>query len=141
MISTPAASGMHKDDEAILSLDSTPMIGVLMALIAMLVMALPAEIHRLDFSVPSCYSLDRPIEASRVDIDFDGSLYWDGEAVSASQMEHNFHMLALRQDLAQFVHLRASHATSYQQVLAVFASARRAGLNNIGIVNDGLLPS
>ena len=104
MMHTPAASGMHKDDEAILS-------------------------------------LDRPIEASRVDIDFDGSLYWDGEAVSASQMEHNFHMLALRQDLAQFVHLRASHATSYQQVLAVLASARRAGLNNIGIVNDGLLPS
>lgn len=141
MMHTPAASGMRKEDEAILSLDSTPMIGVLMALIAMLVMAMPAEKHLLAYGWPGCYLTPHKVDVSNVDIDFDGSLQWNGKIQTMQEIEQHFKDLASNKDAYHDVYLRASSATTYQQVMTVMASARRHGLTSVGVVNDGFLPS
>ena len=141
MVNALAARATHKEDEVLLSLDSTPMIGIMLALIAMLAMTVPPERHLLDYGASGCAFFDQNADTNFVDIDFDGSLQLNGEVLTERQLEQRFQALALRQDRRQFIFLRASHATTYQQMTSVLASTRRHGLDYVNINNDGLLPS
>ncbi|MFZ6709584.1 ExbD/TolR family protein [Undibacterium sp. TC9W] len=141
MMQAQAAQGRQKEDEVLLTMDSTPMIGIMLALIAMLVMTVPPERHLIEYGASGCAFFDQNANANFVDIDFDGSLQLNGEVLTKRQLEQRFQALALRQDRRQFIFLRASHATTYQQVTSVLASTRRHGLDYVNIINDGLLPS
>ncbi|MFZ6732034.1 ExbD/TolR family protein [Undibacterium sp. Ji42W] len=141
MMHAQAGQGWQREDEVLLTMDSTPMIGIMLALIAMLVMAVPPARHFLDYGASGCAFFDPNADSHFVDIDFDGSLQLNGEVLTKRQLEQRFQAFALRHDHRQFIFLRANHATTYQQVTSVLASTRRHGLDYVHIVNDGLLPS
>ncbi|BBB62551.1 hypothetical protein UNDKW_4278 [Undibacterium sp. KW1] len=140
MMHARAAQGRQREDEVLLTMDSTPMIGILLALIAMLVMAVPPARHLVEYGQGGCtLSFGRTTDVSYVDIDFDGSLQWNGKAVTTAQLEDYFQGLTKDKDSRHDVHLRASRTTTYQQVMTVLALTQRYGLTSVSVVNGGML--
>jgi len=134
------SSKLNVEPELMMSLDNTPMIGLLLALIMMLLMTLPPNRHIVDYGqLPVCRGYMPVPEVVNVEIDVDGKLYWNGQTLPHAQLDHYFRQLANRSENSPEVHVSATTATPYHQVMTVLASAQRQGLTNVGIVGKAQL--
>jgi biopolymer transport protein ExbD len=70
-----------------------------------------------------------------LDIDFDGTVTWDGTVVSSmKQLDGYFRAEAQRSSQPE-IHLRADSHAKYDIVAKVLAMAQRDGLKKVGFVN------
>jgi biopolymer transport protein ExbD len=69
-----------------------------------------------------------------IDIDFDGTIIWNGEQISGRpDLEARMRAAAAMAEQPE-VHLRPNKLVKYRNVALVMASAQRLGLTKIGIV-------
>ncbi|WP_404326469.1 ExbD/TolR family protein [Aerophototrophica crusticola] len=72
----------------------------------------------------------------KLDVDFDGTVYWNGEVIPNRQdMEFRMQNAAQQADPPE-VHLRPNKLVEYKHVAAVLASAQRLGLNKIAMIGN-----
>ena len=71
------------------SLNATPLIDVLLVLLVMLIFTIPVMTHNVNLEMPRTgLHGDRP-ESISLDIDFDGTILWNGNPVdSIATLEH-----------------------------------------------------
>jgi biopolymer transport protein ExbD len=116
----------------------TPLIDVLLVLIVMAVVALPQTNHSIDFGLQDEGCLlgrDMPSVVT-LDVDFDGALLWDGEAISTrSALESKLATLRSQQNQTE-LYVRANKLAPYKSVAGVLASARRQGVWRLGLVQN-----
>ena len=127
-------------DEAdvMVDINTTPLIDVMLVLLIMLIITIPIQTHAVKMNMPvgNPPQLDRPPEIVRIDIDFDGTIFWNDIIVpDRAALE-----LKLR-DVANLptqpeVHLRPNKLVTYRAVAAVMASAQRLGVTKIGLVGN-----
>ncbi|MFZ6875925.1 ExbD/TolR family protein [Undibacterium sp. Di27W] len=127
----------HKTEpELMMNLDNTPMIGLLLALIMMLLMSLPPERHLIDYgSNDSCGWLRPETTTITLSVDLHGGLQWNGNTVTMDQLGRNFQALARQQSSTYAVYLHAGNATTYRHVARVLALAQQQGVNRIGLIS------
>jgi biopolymer transport protein ExbD len=77
-----------------------------------------------------------PPEVINLDIDFDGTVVWNGKALAGSQLESYFHIEA-QKDPQPEIHLRPDAHVKYDFVAKVLASAQRNRMTRMGFVNTG----
>jgi biopolymer transport protein ExbD len=78
----------------------------------------------------------RPPEVVRIDVDFDGTIGWNGTIVPTRvELENRLAQLAAMPDQPE-VHLRPNKLVSYKVVAMVMASAQRLGVTKIGLVGN-----
>jgi len=78
----------------------------------------------------------KPPEIMRIDVDFDGTMTWNGEAVpDRDNLEARLQAVAAQADQPE-VHLRPNKLVTYRYVAMVMASAQRLGVTKIGIVGN-----
>jgi biopolymer transport protein ExbD len=65
----------------------------------------------------------------------DGSLFWNGEAVTLASLSARFAVEA-RKNPQPELHIRADRQAYYELVARVMSSATRAGIVRIGFVTD-----
>ncbi|HET7794710.1 MAG TPA: biopolymer transporter ExbD, partial [Rhizobacter sp.] len=71
-----------------------------------------------------------------IDIDFDGSIFWNGEALpSREALEARLSATAAQPDQPE-VHLRPNKLVEYERVALVMASAQRLGVSKLGMVGN-----
>jgi biopolymer transport protein ExbD len=69
-----------------------------------------------------------------IDIDFDGTIIWNGEALPGRpELEARMRGAAAMAEQPE-IHLRPNKLVRYRNVAMVMASAQRLGLTKIGIV-------
>ena len=72
----------------------------------------------------------------RIDIDFDGTIGWNGVAVTtATNCRASCVEVAAEADQPE-VHLRPNKLVTYKSVAMVMASAQRLGVTKIGLVGN-----
>jgi biopolymer transport protein ExbD len=72
----------------------------------------------------------------RIDVDFDGTIGWNGEIVpDRATLENRLSQVAALPDQPE-VHLRPNKLVSYKVVAMVMASAQRLGVTKIGLVGN-----
>jgi biopolymer transport protein ExbD len=77
-----------------------------------------------------------PAPVLNVSIDFDGTILWNGTALSGmDQFERYIRVEAAKGEQPE-LHLRADRRAAYDQVAHVLAIAQRNGLKRIGIVGN-----
>ncbi|MFN6997229.1 MAG: ExbD/TolR family protein, partial [Aquincola tertiaricarbonis] len=77
-----------------------------------------------------------PPEVVRIDVDFDGTIGWNGEIVNGrADLENRLAQVAALPDQPE-VHLRPNKLVTYKHVAGVMASAQRLGVTKIGIVGN-----
>ena len=108
-------------------MNATPLIDVLLVLLVMLIFTLPVATHAVKLNLPQ--GLDgSPSPSITIDIDFDGRLYWNGDALPRAQMDQR-----LREAAAAYGRTRVKivpdRRTPYDDVAQVLAAAQRAGVS------------
>ncbi|HEX6638232.1 MAG TPA: biopolymer transporter ExbD, partial [Steroidobacteraceae bacterium] len=106
-------------------MNATPLIDVLLVLLVMLIFTLPMATHAVKLNLPQRDALP-PSAPVTVQIDFDGQLYWNGEAMSAGEMEPRFRAVAAAANQPP-VKVIPDKRVQYELVAQVLAAAQRSG--------------
>jgi biopolymer transport protein ExbD len=118
-------------------INMTPLIDVMLVLLIMFIVSIPSLTHsvKVDNQFPSKAS---PAVAEVIDlqIDFDGSLRWNGVLVDRSTLQR--HVADQAAKLPQpDVHIAVDRFVKYQIVAQTLADLQSRGLRKLGFVNDG----
>jgi biopolymer transport protein ExbD len=125
----------HQSNEPMMEMNMTPLIDVMLVLIIMLIITIPRQNHAIELGLSSAPS-GTPPPVVTVDIDFDGSVSWDGLAVAGKEaLASKFRVLAGAAVPVQ-VQLRPNRLAPYKAVAGVMASAQRSGVKGIGIIGN-----
>ncbi len=130
--------GGGDSDDPILDVNTTPLIDVMLVLIIMLIITIPIQTHAVKMNMPVGPSAapPKPPEIVRIDVDFDGTIGWNGTIIAdRTELENRLAQLATLPDQPE-VHLRPNKLVSYKVVAMVMASAQRLGVNKIGLVGN-----
>ena len=124
--------------QAIGGMNTTPLIDVMLVLLVMLIITIPVQLHSVDLNLPTGKAPAAPVEPEvvRLDVDFDGTVYWNGEALPDRAALESHMREKVAQPVQPDVHLRPHKLVRYERVAAVMASAQRLGLKKIGIVGN-----
>ena len=126
------------DDEVMVDINTTPLIDVMLVLLIMFIITIPIQTHAVKMNMPIGPSAPppKPPEIVRIDVDFDGTIGWNGVIVSSrAELENKLAQLAALPDQPE-VHLRPNKLVTYKHVAAVMAAAQRLGVNRIGLVGN-----
>ena len=126
------------DDAPLMDINTTPLIDVMLVLIIMLIITIPIQTHAVKMNMPVGPSSapPKPPEIVRIDVDFDGTIGWNGVLVAdRTELENRLAQVAALPDQPE-VHLRPNKLVSYKVVAMVMASAQRLGVTKIGLVGN-----
>jgi biopolymer transport protein ExbD len=126
------------DDEPMIDMNMTPMIDVMLVLLIMFIITIPIQTHAVKMNMPIGPSAapPKPPEIVRIDVDFDGTIGWNGEILAdRGQLEARLASVAAMAEQPE-VHLRPNKLVTYSVVAMVLASAQRLGVTKIGIVGN-----
>jgi biopolymer transport protein ExbD len=125
-------------DDVMIDINTTPLIDVMLVLIIMLIITIPIQTHAVKMNMPIGPSTPQPTPPTiiRIDVDFDGTVGWNGEIVpDRATLEARLTEVAAQPDQPE-VHLRPNKLVTYKHVAAVMASAQRLGVTKIGLVGN-----
>jgi len=124
------------DPEVMIDINTTPLIDVMLVLIIMLIITIPIQTHAVKLNMPvgSPPPPTTPPEVITVEVDFDGTVLWNGEAVGdRPALETRFRGSAAQPVQPEF-HLRPNKLVAYKHVAGVMAAAQRLGITKIGLI-------
>ena len=125
------------EDAPMMEMNMTPLIDVMLVLLILFIITIPIQTHavKMNMPIPSNVQPKEPRPPIRVDIDFDGTIGWNGVAVTRDEVQAKLREVAAEPD-QQEVHLRPNKLVSYKNVVFVMASAQRLGVTKIGLVGN-----
>jgi biopolymer transport protein ExbD len=133
-----SSGGSSADPEPMIEMNMTPLIDVMLVLIIMLIITIPIQNHSVNLNMPvgSPPPPTAPPIVVTIDVDFDGTVLWDGVVIpDRPALEGRFQALAAIPDQPE-VHLRPNKLVAYKSVAAVMASAQRLGVTKIGLIGN-----
>lgn len=129
-----AASG---NEPLVCEINTTPLIDVLLVLIVTLVITLPMMTQAARLNLPQSPAQDlEPTEVINLDIDFDGTILWNGSAVTNFRQLERYFQTESQKIPQPEIHLRPDPYVKYDVVAKVLAAAQRNQLKKIGFVNS-----
>jgi len=125
------------EPDVVVEMNTTPLIDVMLVLLVMLIITIPVQTHAVKLDMPTGAPppvTDVKPEVVRVDIDFDGTILWNGQAIADAQtLDERFRTIAAQPTQPE-VHVRPNKLTTYKYVAQVLSAAQRLGATKIGIV-------
>jgi len=124
-------------DEPMMEMNMTPLIDVLLVLLVMFIITIPVMTHAVKLDMPRPnpnQPLTQP-EVLNIEIDFDGTVLWNGTAVPLNSLDAYFSQEAAKEPQPE-LHLRPNKRATYDVVARVLAAAQRNGLRKIGFVGN-----
>jgi biopolymer transport protein ExbD len=132
------SGGGNSEPDVMIDINTTPLIDVMLVLLVMLIITIPIQLHSVNLNMPIGTPpppLEKPVVVT-IDVDFDGTVYWNGEVVQGRQALEAKLMEAAAQPVQPEVHLRPNKLAEYKDVAAVMASAQRLGVTKFGLVGN-----
>ncbi len=135
-----AMSVGSSDGEVMCDINTTPLIDVMLVLLVTLIVSLPIMTHAVKLDMPNTHQPppppDQRPEVIDLEIDFDGTVVWNGTPVTGmDQLEGFFHTDAEKVPQPE-IHLRPDRRVKYDVVAKVLAAAQRNRMKKIGFVNN-----
>jgi len=129
--------GESSSDDVMIDINTTPLIDVMLVLIIMLIITIPIQTHAVKMNMPIAPSAapPKPPEIVRIDIDFDGTIGWNGVVVEKDDLINRLAQVAQLPDQPE-VHLRPNKLVTYKVVAMVMANAQRLGVTKIGLIGN-----
>jgi len=127
------------EDEPMMEINTTPLIDVMLVLLVMLIITIPLQTQAVKLDMPQTLSAPPPpVEPQVVDleVDFDGTVFWNGAAVPDTVQLDALLTSAAAQDPQPEIHLKPNRLVKYDYVAKVLAAAQRLGVKRIGFVGN-----
>ncbi len=131
------AMSVGSSGEAMCDINTTPLIDVLLVLLVTLIITLPLQTHAVKLDLPQNQNQQPPPvqpEVIDLEIDFDGTIVWNGTPVNLQQLDSYFASESGK-DPQPEIHLNPDGMAKYDVVAKVLASAQRNRMTKIGFVN------
>jgi biopolymer transport protein ExbD len=130
-------SGGSQDPDVMIDINTTPLIDVMLVLIIMLIITIPIQTHAVKMNMPIAPSAapPKPPDIIRIDIDFDGTIGWNGTVVEKDELINRLAVVAMQAEQPE-VHLRPNKLVTYKVVAMVMANAQRLGVTKIGLIGN-----
>jgi len=126
----------QKEADVMVDINTTPLIDVMLVLLIMLIITIPIQTHAVKLNMPAGKpppQVTQP-QVVTIDIDFDGTLFWNGEQLSGRpDLEARMQAAAAMADQPE-IHLKPNKLVKYRNVAMVMAEAQRLGLKKLGII-------
>jgi biopolymer transport protein ExbD len=125
------------EDGAMCDINTTPLIDVMLVLLIMFIITIPVMTHAVKLDMPRPTDAPPPPvrpEVIDIEIDFDGTVLWNGTPVTVEALEGYFRTESAK-DPQPELHLRPDKRSRYDVVARVLASAQRNRMKKIGFVN------
>jgi biopolymer transport protein ExbD len=130
------SGGGDGDPEVMIDVNTTPLIDVMLVLIVMLIITIPIQTHAVKLNMPVGNPPPplTPPEVITVEVDFDGTVLWNGDVVPDRPTLEARLSAAAAQPVQPEFHLRPNKLVTYKHVAGVMASAQRLGITKIGLI-------
>jgi len=127
-----------RDPEVMLDINTTPLIDVMLVLLIMLIITIPIQTHAVKLNMPVGSPPPPPVppEVVTIEVDFDGTLIWNGRVLPDRQELEARLRAAADMPVQPEVHLRPNKLVKYESVAMVMASAQRLGMKKIGLIGN-----
>ena len=127
----PAALGLAEPEPTI---NTTPLIDLMLVLIVMFIVSVPIATHKVPLDLPSG-PLGAPAPVHRLDLDAAGRLSWDGRPIGDAALPPLLAQLAADPSEPE-LHIAADAETRYERVDGILAMIARAGIRRMGFVGN-----
>ena len=127
------------DNEVMVEMNTTPLIDVMLVLLVMLIITIPIQTHAVKLNMPNPNAKPPTVQpvVHTLAIDFDGSITWDGQAVSnMKDLDTRFTQVAQQGDNQDEIHVAPNRLAKYDTVARVLADASRIGVKKIGFTGE-----
>src|ERR1041385_1985238 len=128
--------GGAREADVMVDINTTPLIDVMLVLLIMLIITIPIQTHAVKLNMPVGNPPPPPTPpvVHTIEVDFDGTVLWNGETVpDRPALEARFRGAAAQPIQPEF-HLRPNKLVTYKHVAGVMASAQRLGITKIGLI-------
>jgi biopolymer transport protein ExbD len=125
------------EDEPMMDINMTPLIDVMLVLLIMFIITIPVMTHAVKLDMPRATNAPSNVQpiVINLEIDFDGTVLWNGTPVELEALESYFRREAANEPQPE-LHIRPSKRAKYDVVARVLASAQRNGMRKIGFVGN-----
>ena len=138
-MSMAVGSSASESGDVVPDMNTTPLIDVMLVLLVMIIMSIPIQTHAVKLDMPRPnpnQQNNQPREVVDLEIDFDGTVLWNGNVVTGErQLAGYFLNVAAQPDQAE-IHLRPNRLVKYNNVARVLAIAQRLGVKRLGFVGN-----
>jgi len=126
----------RRDDDLMVDINTTPLIDVMLVLLIMLIITIPIQTHAVKLDMPQGNPppVLVPPEVVALDIDFDGTISWNGTMVPDRATLEQYLAAAAKKDPQPEIHLAPNKLVKYSYVAMVLAESQRLGVVKIGLV-------
>lgn len=133
-----AMSSGTAEGEVMVEMNTTPLIDVMLVLLIMLIVTIPIQTHavKLDMPVNKPSTPPEPPEVVELQVDFDGTVLWNGNVVSNMGQLNGYLNTVASQPKQPEIHIRPHKLVKYEYVAKVMAATQRLGLKKMGLIND-----
>ncbi len=126
-----------REPEVLMDVNTTPLIDVMLVLLVMSIITIPTQLHAINLNMGG-EARSQASPAHVVAVDFDRTVYWDGEALANpeavdAKMQEVGAMASADQPA---VNIKPNKLVDYSAVTAVMASAQRHGVQKMGVVGN-----
>jgi biopolymer transport protein ExbD len=131
--------GTSDGDAPLCDMNTTPLIDVMLVLLIMFIITIPIMTHavKLDMPQPNPNQQRPPVPPEVIDleVDFDGTVVWNGTVVPSVQTLESYLRSESGKEPQPEIHLRPDRRAKYGSVAVVLAAAQRNHMKKIGFVN------
>ena len=127
-------------DLPIATLNTTPLIDVMLVLLIMFIVTIPAATHKVAIALPSAgppppEPPPKPPTVHRIDLDAAGSLAWDGVPLAAGALPGR--LAAFHADRPDgLLELRADGEARYERFDILMATVKRSGIARLAFIGN-----
>ncbi len=124
---------------SMVNMNLVPLIDVMLVLLILFIVTIPIQTHAVKLDMPTPTAAP-PQDASIVidlEVDFDGTVIWNGSPVPNRATLRAFLETVGVQDPQPEIHLRPNRLARYETVARVLADAQSLGVTKIGFVGTG----
>jgi biopolymer transport protein ExbD len=124
--------------DVVVDMNTTPLIDVMLVLLIMLIVTIPLQTHAVKMNLPVGNPPPPPVppQVITIDVDFDGTISWNGEAVPDEASLQAHLRAAAAADPQPELHLNPNKLATYKYVAHVMADAQRLGVHTLGLVGN-----
>ncbi len=132
------SGGGTRDPDVMVDINTTPLIDVMLVLLIMLIITIPIQTHAVKLNMPvgTPPPPTVPPEVVTIDVDFDGTVIWNGRILPDRQALEEQLRAAADKPVQPELHLRPNKLVKYESVAMVMASAQRLGMKKIGLIGN-----